>query len=168
LSRIRALGKYQPPYKGLVHHFKYQAKTKISKVLGLGLANLINSDPILSRARYLVPIPLHPARFRERGYNQSLLLAREAGFSSGISVLDCLKRVKYTKSQAQLDYEQRLKNIRNAYQLKLNMDKSLQDARIILIDDVVTTGTTLSEAAKTLKENGAAEIYAAVVTTAQV
>lgn len=168
LFRIRALGKYLPPYKGLVRNFKYRSKTKIGKTLGLGLANVINSDPILSRARYLVPIPLHPARLRERGYNQSLLLAQETAFNSGITLFDCLKRVKYTKSQTKLEYVARLKNIRGAYQIKPDMDKPLRDTRIILIDDVITTGATLSEAAKVLKDNGAREIYAAVVITAQV
>lgn len=168
LTRIRALGKYMPPYKGLVHNFKYQHKTKISKILGLGLANLVSSDPILSRARYIVPIPLHPARLRERGFNQSLLLAQEASFCSGIAMLDCLKRIKYAKSQTQLDYEERVKNIRDAYQVKSDIVKTLKDTRIILIDDVITTGATLSETAKVLKENGVSEVYGAVVTSAQV
>ncbi|MBS4015837.1 MAG: ComF family protein [Candidatus Latescibacteria bacterium] len=168
LARIRALGKYAPPYFGLIHNFKYQQKKKIGKILGLALANLVNSDPVLSRARYIIPIPLHPARLRERGYNQSLILAQEASFCSGITLLDCLKRIKYTKSQTQLDYQHRMKNIRDAYKLKSEYTGLIKDSRVILIDDVITTGATLSEAAKTLKENGAGDIYGAVVTAAQV
>lgn len=167
LARIRALGKYQPPFKGLVHHFKYQQKEKIGQILGLALANLVNSDPILSRARYIIPIPLHPARLRERGYNQSLILAEEAALSSGITLLDCLKRTKNTKSQTKFDYEERMKNIRNAYQVKQDMNVSLKGARVILVDDVITTGATLAEAAKVLKENGATEVYAVVATSAK-
>jgi ComF family protein len=168
LSRIRALGKYQPPYKGLVHNFKYQNKKKISKVLGLGLANLVNSDPVLSRADYIIPIPLHPARMRERGFNQSLLLAQEAAFGSGITLLDCLKRRKNTKSQTRFDYALRMKNIRDAYQMKADLSTFVKDRRVILVDDVITTGATLTEAAKVLKENGAADVYGIVVTTARV
>ena len=167
LSRVRALGKYKPPYKGLVHNFKYQHKTKISKILGLGLANLINSDPILSRARYIVPIPLHPARLRERGFNQSLLLAQEASFGSGISLLDCLARKKNTKSQTQFDYKLRMENIRDAYQMKSGFNALLKEQRVILVDDVITTGATLTEAAKVLKENGVSDVYGIVVTAAQ-
>jgi ComF family protein len=166
LTRIRALGKYIPPYRGLVHNFKYQNKKKLAQVLGLGLANVINSDPILSRADYIVPIPLHPARLRERGYNQALLLAREASASSGIILKDCLRRSKYTTSQTQLDYTERMKNISDAFQLKSKLDFILKDRRVILVDDVITTGATLTEAAKTLFHNGVSEVYGVVVTMA--
>lgn len=168
LTRIRALGKYVPPYKGLVHNFKYQNKRKIAQVLGLGLANVISSDPVLSRADFIVPIPLHPARLRERGYNQSLLLARETAFNSGITLLDCLQRKKNTKSQTKLDYILRTENIKDAYQLKENLAVSLEDKRVILIDDVITTGATLSEAGKVLLQNGVKEVYGLVVTTARI
>jgi len=168
LSRIRALGKYIAPYKGLVHNFKYQNKKKLARVLGLGLANVISSDPILSRADYIVPIPLHSARLRERGFNQSLLLAREVAFSSGIALKDCLHRRKSTRSQTELDYSQRMENISNAFQFKSKLDFILKDRRVILVDDVITTGATLTEAAKILIENGASEVYGAVVTTARI
>jgi ComF family protein len=168
LTRIRALGNYTTPYKGLVHNFKYQNKKKIAKVLGLGLSNLINSDPILSRADYVVPIPLHPARLRERGYNQSLLLAQEASFSSGITLHDCLIRKKNTPSQTQFDYKARAENISGAYQFRNNLGFTIKDKRFVLVDDVITTGATLTEAAKTLIENGASEVYGVVVTTARV
>ncbi|MCX7784850.1 MAG: ComF family protein [candidate division WOR-3 bacterium] len=168
LSRIRALGKYQMPYKGLVHNFKYHNKRKIAQVLGLGLGNVINSDPILSRADFIVPIPLHPARLRERGYNQSLLLAQETAFNSGLTLLDCLQRKKNTKSQTQLDYTARTENIREAYRLKQDLNVSLENKRVILIDDVITTGATLSEASRILLQNGAKEVYGLVVATARV
>jgi ComF family protein len=162
------LGKYTTPYIGLVHNFKYQNKKKIARVLGLALSHLITSDPILSRADYIIPIPLHPARLRERGFNQSLLLAQEAAFGSGITLKDCLIRTKNTPSQTQLDYDSRAKNIRGAYQLKTRLDFSLKDKRVVLVDDVITTGATLTEAAKTLIENGVTEVYGVVVTTARI
>ncbi len=168
LTRIRALGSYNIPYKGLIHNFKYQNKKKIARVLGLGLSNLITSDPILSRADYVVPIPLHPARLRERGYNQSLLLAQEVSFNSGITLKDCLIRIKNTPTQTQFDYDARVKNVSGAYQLMDDLDFSLKDKRIVLVDDVITTGATITEAAKVLLENGASEIYGVVVSTARV
>ena len=162
------MGKYVIPYKGLVHNFKYQNKKKIGDLLGLGLANLLTSDPILRCADYVVPIPLHPARLRERGFNQSLLLAREAAFRSGITLQDCLIRIKNTTSQTQLDYTARANNIAGAYQLKTKLDFSLKDKRIVLVDDVITTGATLTEAAKTLIEKCVSEVYGIVVASARV
>lgn len=167
LDRIRALGKYQIPYQGLIHHFKYQQKTKIGKLLGFALAKLIMSDPILSRARYLVPIPLHPARLRERGFNQSLLLAQEISINTNLGVLDCLKRVKNTKSQTDLNYLSRLKNIKNAFQIKNKFQEIIKNNYLIIVDDVITTTATVSEAASILKSCQAHEVSAVAVALAQ-
>ncbi len=168
LARIRALGTYTTPYKGLIHNFKYNSKTKLAKILAMGLSNLITSDPILSRADYLAPIPLHPARLRERGFNQSLLLAEQTSANSGFKLLDCLRRIENTKSQTQFNYKTRITNIRGAFEIKLKYQPAIKNKRVILIDDVITTGATLSEAAKTLITNGAVEVYGAVVATAKV
>ncbi|MEO0084338.1 MAG: ComF family protein [candidate division WOR-3 bacterium] len=167
LTRIRALGKYLPPYLTLIHHLKYHSKKKIAKVLGLGLTNLINSDPILSRADYLTPIPLHPARLRERGFNQSLLLAKETAFGTGIKLNDCLKRKKNTNSQTGYDNQKRVLNVANAFVLKNNLDFSIDKRKVILVDDVITSGATLVAAADTLIKNGVSEVYAIVVASAQ-
>lgn len=168
ISRIRALGLYGKPYIELIHNLKYLNKKKIAQVLGLGLTNVINSDPILSRADFIVPIPLHSSRLRERGYNQSLLLAQEAASGSGITINDCLIRKKNTRSQTELDQIKRIKNINGAFTIKPKLNYSIKDKRVILIDDVMTSGTTLAEAAKVLIENGASEVYGAVVTTARI
>lgn len=168
LTRIRAIGTYTPPYKGLVHNFKYQSKTKLAKILGLGLTNLITTDPILSRADYIVPIPLHPARKRERGFNQSLLLAQETSAGCGFKLIDCLRRSKNTKSQTQFNYKSRIDNIRGAFELKQKFQPLLKNKRAILVDDVITTGATLTEAARVLINNGVSEVYGAVVATAKV
>lgn len=167
LSRIRVLGKYQIPYQNLIHHFKYQQKTKLSKVFGFALARLISSDPILSRARYLVPIPLHPARLRERGFNQSLLLAQEISLNTNLVVLDCLKRVKNTKSQTELNFTSRLNNIKNAFAFKSAFLENIKQSHLILIDDVITTTATITEAARVLQLNNAEEISAVAVAMAK-
>jgi ComF family protein len=168
LTRIRALGTYTTPYKGLVRNFKYNRKTKLAKILGMGLNNLITSDPILSRADYLAPIPLHPARLRERGFNQSLLLAEQTSANSGFKLFDCLHRIENTKSQTQFNYKSRISNIRGAFEIKPNFRPMLKNKRVILVDDVITTGATLTEAAKVLIINGASEVYGIVVATAKV
>jgi ComF family protein len=163
LARIRALGRFSLPYNNLIYNLKYHGKTKVAKILGLALANLINSDPILSRADYMVPIPLHQSRLRERDYNQAELLAKEASGASGIMYLNCLKRKRNTRSQTQLSFNKRVENVKEAFVVKKEFLASIHNRRIILIDDVITSGATLGAAGKTLLESGAGEIYAAVI-----
>ncbi|MEO0072430.1 MAG: ComF family protein [candidate division WOR-3 bacterium] len=166
LIRIRALGKYNIPFKNLLHRFKYQEYTKVGKLLGLGLANLIGSDPVLSRADFIVPIPLHPARRRERGFNQAEILAKEACLNTGIEFLNCLSRKKNTKSQTILNHKARLENVIGAFSIKEDFLIKIKDRRIILVDDVITTGATLQEAARILTIAQAVEVYAVVVAVA--
>ncbi|MEO0074568.1 MAG: ComF family protein [candidate division WOR-3 bacterium] len=167
LKRIRVLGKYKMPYQNLIHHFKYQQKTEVGKLFGFALARLIISDPILSRARYLVPIPLHPARLRERGFNQSLLLSQEISLNTNLVVLDCLKRVKNTKSQTELNFALRVKNVENAFAIKPGFLEITKQSLIILVDDVITTTATISEASRVLQLNNAQEISAVAVAMAK-
>ena len=91
---VRALGGYAPPYSGLIHGLKYDGKRKLAPLLGAALAGLVDSDPELSSADLLCPVPLHPARKRERGYNQSELLAREVAASVGIESINGLRRLR--------------------------------------------------------------------------
>lgn len=107
----------------------------------------------------LIPIPLHPVRQRERGCNQSLLIARELAKVAGVAVADCLERVKFTRTQTKLDRAQRQANLRNAFALRKGA--VIEPAqRFVLVDDVFTTGSTLNSAAKTLRKFGAARVDA--------
>ncbi|MGE9295886.1 MAG: ComF family protein, partial [Puniceicoccales bacterium] len=107
----------------------------------------------------LVPIPLHPIRERERGYNQSLLIARELATAGGVAVAECLERVKFTETQTRLDRSQRLANLRNAFGLRKGVTLD-SDQRYILVDDVFTTGSTLNAAAVALLNSGAEQVDA--------
>jgi len=109
----------------------------------------------------LVPVPLHIRRERWRGFNQSQLIAEKLSDKFGIEI-DChgLKRVKHGKAQAKLSKSERWENIKGSFFWE---KESLSGRNIILIDDVVTTGATLNEAAKVLKENGAGEVWGLVV-----
>jgi len=157
LSRVRALGPYATPLKEMIHHLKYGNKRSLAKILGAKMGVLLNSDPILKQADYLVPVPLHPARKRDRGYNQSELLARQISRFSGMAMLDCLRRKKNTKSQATLSIEERLLNVQDAFIAKPGFD--LKDKRIVLIDDVSTSGATLDAAGRALIGAGTACVY---------
>ena len=162
LSRVRALGLYQPPFKGMIEEFKYKGKRKLAEILGDALSLILANDPFLKKADLLVPIPLHPAKIRERGYNQSELLARTIARRTNLPVACALKRKRNTQSQTKLSSrEERFRNMENVF---VRQDKEeVRGKRIILIDDVLTSGATLSSAARVLLEGGAEEVYGLVV-----
>jgi ComF family protein len=114
----------------------------------------------------IVPVPLHPRRLRERGFNQSGLLAGE--FAHKIKALvsfDALRRKSQTLPQTRLNREERLRNVKGAFEI--SDAGKVRGRRILLVDDVFTTGTTLSECARTLKrKGGASEVHALTVTRA--
>jgi len=159
--RIYALGPYTIPFVNLINEFKYQNRIFIAQTLALALSKIIINDYYLKDCDFLVPVPLHPARLRERGYNQSEILALEISQITNIPVLKCLKRIKYTKSQTVLDDKKRRINVKNVFAFDKNY--SLENKKIILIDDVVTTGSTLNNCAEVLYKNKAKEVFGLVV-----
>ena len=165
LSRVRALGLYVPPFDKLVQAFKYSGKTKVGELLGRALAALVREDEALVAADAVCPIPLHPARLRERGFNQSLLLAAAVSMGTGIPLAECLVRTRNTATQTRkMNSEARLKNLAGAFRLR--SDAGVDGKRILLVDDVMTTGATLDQAAQALLNGGAASVLGAVVAAA--
>jgi len=153
-----------PPFDKLVQAFKYSGKTKVGELLGRALAALVQQDEVLSAADAVCPVPLHPARLRERGFNQSLLLAAAISMSTRIPLRECLTRTKNTATQTRkMSSEARLKNLANAFRLR--PDALINGRRVLLVDDVMTTGATVNEVARVLREAGAAGVY--VVTVAR-
>jgi ComF family protein len=114
--------------------------------------------PELAGYDALVPVPLHPKRLRERGYNQAELLARELGGRIGLPVLDLLERAKATKPQWDLDKESRLKNLAGAF----TAGAETKGLSLLLIDDVCTTGASLEECGRALHRAGAERVAAFV------
>lgn len=162
VTHIRSLGPYAPPFMTLVHELKYQGRKKLAPLLGDALTSLMMTDGLLKHADLLVPIPLHPARLRERGYNQSELLARRVSTLTGIPVSGALRRVKNTPSQTRIkDEKRRRDNLKGAFAVR--GDAALQSKQVILIDDVTTTGATLDAAAQALKQAGVGAVYALVI-----
>ena len=117
-------------------------------------------DPRLEGRTFhaIIPVPLHSARERERGFNQAALLAKLLGRTSGIPVQEALNRVRYTTSQTAFDRAERIENLRGAFQVRENSD--VRNMRLLLVDDVLTTGSTLSECARVLKKAGALSVHA--------
>lgn len=165
LSRVRALGLYVPPFDKLIQAFKYSGKTKLGELMGQALAALVLQDEILSAADTVCPIPLHPARLRERGFNQSLLLAAAISVTSGIPLVESLTRTKYTPTQtSKADPAKRLRNVKGVFRLRPGAN--VAGKTVLLVDDVATTGATLDQAAQPLLVAGAATVLGAVVAAA--
>lgn len=143
----------------VIHDFKYGRRVHLRRLVGRWLAQALD-DPRLVGRRFdcIVPVPLHPARKRERGFNQAELLARELRGASGIELRDLLSRIRYTTTQTQFDRQERMENLKNAFRLRRGCD--VQGLRMLLVDDVLTTGSTLSECARVLKQAGAVSVYA--------
>ena len=165
LSRVRALGLYVPPFDKLVQAFKYSGKTKVGELLGRALTELVQQDEVLSAADVVCPVPLHSSRLRERGFNQSLLLAAAISMSNHIPLVECLTRIRNTPTQTRkTKLEDRLKNLERAFRIR--PDANLAGKRVLLVDDVMTTGATLDQAAQELLKGGAARVLGAVVAAA--
>lgn len=160
--RIYALGYYSLPFNNLINEFKYHRRLFLAKIFAQALSNILINDYYLKDGDYLVPVPLHPARKRERGYNQSEILAKEISQITSIKVLTCLKRIKNTKSQTLLACDKKRKeNVKDAFSFDSNY--LIEDKKLILIDDVVTTGSTLNSCASLLYKNRAKEVFGLVV-----
>ncbi len=145
-----------------VHLLKYNGAEVIAERFGLFIAKKIVNDSKLSMCDTIVPVPLHPARQRERGYNQSELITRSLSTILGISHSPhLLIRVRQTKTQTLFDAEGRQKNIKGAFALgRISLD-DIGGKKVLLVDDVITTGSTIKECARTLKICGVSEVYAA-------
>ncbi len=165
LSRVRGLGLYAPPFDKLIQAFKYSGKTKVGELLGQALAALVRQDEVLSAANAVCPVPLHPARMRERGFNQSLLLAAAISMDSGIPLADCLVRRKNTSTQTmKTSPEERRKNLERAFRVR--PEAGIAGKTVLLVDDVMTTGATLDQAARALLKGGAASVLGVVIAAA--
>jgi competence protein ComFC len=156
---------YKGVVKKLVYVFKYPPYlTDLqSQLIDLFYEGIIQKEQFMSLLQesfVFVPIPLHTSKFRKRGYNQSNLLAQGLAKRFDATVLDCLMRVKHTKTQVGLTKEDRKKNITDAFALHGNMSDLIKNgSQIFLIDDVVTSGATLREAAKILKKSGFKKVW---------
>jgi ComF family protein len=149
----------------LVHQFKYGRQFHLRHPLAHWLGETLH-DPRLRGRRFdiIVPVPLHPARERERGFNQAQLLAELLSKKISIRLRPALERIRYTTTQTVFDRAERMENLRNAFRLRKKMH--VQDLRVLLIDDVLTTGSTLSECARVLRKAGAVSVHAATAARA--
>ena len=139
--------------------FKYDSKTQLADLLGKLMSDFAVRNIGAEEIDMIVPVPLHPVKLRERQFNQSELLAAHLARKINKNVVrDKVKRIKYTAPQTKLKRDQRLKNVRGAFLVKKNAD--FKEKTVLLVDDVLTTGATLHECAKALKDAGAKKVVA--------
>lgn len=142
----------------LIHEFKYSGKDYLGKPLGKLMNSFIRDYQLpIQHLDFVIPIPLHKSRLREREFNQAEILSQEIGRQFNKPVLtDCLLRVKPTKTQTELTFQERCQNIKKSF--SVTKPELIKDTNLLLIDDVLTTGATSNEAAKCLKEAGAQRV----------
>jgi len=168
-DRALSFAEYKGALRGLIHLLKYENVTPAARPLGQKLTEVV-SELLAGRSEsvpLLVPVPLHKDRRRTRGFNQAELITRTAAkhFNGKAEIAPAaLVRHRETISQVGLSREERIENMRDAFRV---VDRGRVAGRIvILVDDVMTTGTTLSECARVLKKAGAERVWAATVARA--
>jgi ComF family protein len=144
------------PASSIVHALKYAGWARVADEMAERMSRLSWPEDVVEERAGIVPIPLAPARKRERGYNQSELLARGLSKRWRIPVWESVVvRSRETGSQTRLTAEQRQGNVADSFQICGERPDSFEGAHVVLVDDVVTTAATLNECAKVLYDSGA-------------
>ena len=142
------------PIRTAIHQFKYRDQRVLDSILGQIMANTYRRYGL--KAEIVVPVPLHKSRQKERGYNQSELLARQVGRQLDLPVNGhALTRTRNTPAQMKLTAQERHRNVLNAF----HCERQVVNQSVLLIDDVCTTGATLDACAVALKKSGAAFVW---------
>jgi ComF family protein len=147
-------------YEGMLRKalaaLKYGSAARVARPLAERAAGRFGDLAALAGSAVLVPVPIHPQRLRERGYNQAALLVTGLARIAGLPTADLLLRLRATTRQHRLDRAARLRNLRDAFAVK-------PDARappvVILVDDILTTSATLESCAAVLRDAGAAHVF---------
>jgi len=157
-DRVTAVFSYDFPVDALIQAFKYGGNLAVADVVGGALANAARERPDV-----IIPMPLSLQRLRERGFNQALEIARVVGKLTGIPVAsNACRKVVDTQPQATLPWKERARNVRGAFVC----DADLRGKAVAVVDDVMTTGSTLGELAKNLRRAGAIHVTGWVVARA--
>jgi ComF family protein len=155
----RSLFTYDFPLDSLLQQYKYKDMLHLAHTFAT-LFHRNKLSELTNKIDLLIPMPMHQQRLQERGFNQALEIARVIAKNTGIKLdYSSCQRTKLTPPQASLPLKARIKNIRGVF----SCEKNLQGLNIALVDDVMTTGTSLNELAKTLKQAGAAHVECWVI-----
>jgi ComF family protein len=158
----RSAGRYDQWLEASIHQMKYARESARAAHLGALLAGPLADLPTPD---FVVPVPLHPRRFQQRGYNQSLLLAQALVHETGWTIeTGIVSRIVDTLPQVRMRHDEREANVRAAFAIKNG--RLAEDAHVLLLDDVLTTGATTGEIARMLRGAGARRIDIATVARA--
>jgi competence protein ComFC len=148
--------------RDLIHRFKYGGEVWVGSLLSDFLTQGLRDPRLKGRSFHaVVPVPLHPLRRREREFNQAEVLSRELARKHELAFCGALERVRYTVTQTHFDRRHRMENLRDAFGLRQNA--TVQGKDLLLVDDVLTTGSTLDECARVLLAAGARSVHALTV-----
>ena len=155
---IHSAAVYDGAIRTALHRFKFQKRKRLAEPLGILLVNYLGQAATLGMKELdsIVPVPLHRKRLRQRGFNQVELLARMIGRYYEVPVVAALERTRDTKPHFDLPKDKRLVNIKGAFRVCRPQD--VYNKRLLLLDDIYTTGATVAECAKTLSTAGARRI----------
>jgi ComF family protein len=149
----------------VIHNFKYRRQIYLRHLVARWLRAALDDERLRGRRfDVIVPVPLHLTRQRERGFNQASLLAELLSAEISVPPKPLLERIRYTTTQTALDRAERMENLHNAFRLRKSAN--VRDFSVLLVDDVLTTGSTLSECARVLKRAGAISVHAATAARA--
>lgn len=151
---IRSVFQYKDAAVSLVHAFKFRGRRSAARTAGTWMGFAMDRYPEFERPDALVPMPLHPRRRRERGYNQALLLAETLSQTISVPVEELLRRTRPTKPQWALGREARRDNLEGAFALAAAPER-IEGRRLLLIDDVCTSGSSFEACAKVLNATDA-------------
>ncbi|MDB6148823.1 MAG: putative competence protein [Chthoniobacter sp.] len=140
-----------------IHRFKYDRERFLRLPLADWLAHGLEDDRVSTHPfDLIVPVPLHSTRMRERGFNQAAELGALLSARCGVPLGQVLERTRYTQTQTRLDRQERMENLRNAFRVR--QTAAVQNRHVMLVDDVFTTGSTVDECARILRDAGAASV----------
>ena len=156
---LRSVALYEGQWREIIHHYKYKGKFYLSKSLGEHLFQTYTRNEEFQESDFIIPVPEHFLDRIKRGYHQTYLLAKFLGKKTGKRVItEFLCKPKKIPSQTGLPANERKRNVKGAYKVRPN--HKLKGSKVLLIDDVFTTGATINECSRVLKRNGVKKIYA--------
>lgn len=157
--QARVASVYEGILRESIHIFKFEKKIGIHKPLGNLLVNYLKEyqRDLISQIDFIIPVPLHRKRLRARGFNQAQLLSSHIEEYFNIPLHLDLKRIRFTAPQMNLGREERLQNIKGAFEIKNH--NSITDKQLLLVDDIFTTGATVNECSKVLMKAGAKQVF---------
>jgi len=161
LDECLAAASYGYPWSQMIQDFKFHGEPGLARTFATLLRASPWVEPLIDQADLLLPLPLSPQRLRERGYNQAQLLSHR--LHAGKTRADLLLRIKHTPAQHTLKRALRLSVLQDAFALEPLLADEVKGRRLVLIDDVMTTGASLHAAARVLRAGGAASVSALVV-----